>query len=129
MLGKTNYTIDVQPIFNQKCHSHVFKHEAPEKILLQSHFQEVFAVRFFFGFFLKFHLECGLPTSKWVLLRVSRNLSRHPSAPQKTSCFPVVPSSIPKPGFCCHEMRMPAWGMEHCTELPPGRVWAGHGLP
>lgn len=43
--------MDVQPIFNQKHQSHMFQHEAPEKILLQTHSCEVFAVRFFRFFF------------------------------------------------------------------------------
>lgn len=58
MLRKTNYTMDVQPIFNQKRQSHVFKHEAPEKILLQSHSCEVLAVRFL-GAFLAFTWSVG----------------------------------------------------------------------
>lgn len=84
----------------------------------------------FWGFFfLKFHFESRLPTSKCVFPRVSRELSRHPGAPQKLSCFPVLPSSIPNPDFCCREMRMAARGTKRRTELPAGRVWARHGPP
>lgn len=48
MLRKTNYTMDVQLIFNKKLQGHVFSHEAPEKILLRVILVKVFAVRFFF---------------------------------------------------------------------------------
>lgn len=127
MLRKTNYTIDVQPIFNPKRYSRMFKHEASEKDFIAESFLRGVCCGIFEGFFLKFHLECSFPMLKWVFLRVSRDLSRHPGTPQKKRCFRVVPSNIPNRGFWCHEMGMPVRSMEHCPELPPGRVWSGRG--
>lgn len=73
------------------------------------------------GFFLNFTcVEVSTPEGL-------RGPSRHPGAAQKKSCFPAVLSSIPNPGFCCHEMRMRAQGLEHCTELPAGSIWSERG--
>lgn len=52
----------------------------------------------FFGVFFSFHLECSFPMLTWVFPRVSRDLLRHPDAPQKNiACLWSIPAPLTLP--------------------------------